>query len=249
MTPSLIDKLVAQFKEKISKTRSIEGEFAFKTEIQSQKLGKAVIEFTDIAYLKMMYLIDKFEGEVGWYGLVNRKDDNVFEVYDIVVYPQSVTGATVTTDEIEMGKWEESLSDEAFNAKRFQGHSHVNFAPHPSATDLEDRKQKVQMLMDDDYFIFMIINKKREYTASIYDMKNNIQYETDDIEVTVNKETLSFLESTEKVDARPAIQYGTYYQNINNAKKGKTKKNDNVYARDYDGYDTWNKGYASYLDD
>lgn len=216
-----IEKLLSEVKDKLVKARSVEGKVNISAAVDTKPAKKVKLEFTDTTYMKMIYLLDHFDGEVGWYGLSERTREG-FVVYDILVYPQDVTSATVQTDEIELGKWDDNLSDEEFIHKRFHGHSHVNFAPSPSGTDIADREQKVKMLSKDDYFIFLIINKDREYSAAIYDMAANTQYETEDIELGLSLQVVQFMESLDNVKEKPVYSGASFSkQNFYSYKGGK----------------------------
>ena len=57
------------------------------------------VNFTPEAYHEMCMLIDHFDTEVAWHGLVDRIDKTHFRITKILVYPQKVTGATVNTDQ------------------------------------------------------------------------------------------------------------------------------------------------------
>ena len=56
----------------------------------------------------------------------SKSDSNEFIVEDIFVYPQEVTGSTVTTDQEAYSKWLYELDDDIFNNLRMQSHSHCN---------------------------------------------------------------------------------------------------------------------------
>lgn len=146
----------------------------------------AMLYFTPTAWIKMTALVSRFETEVQWHGLVRRVSENEFEVTDILVPPHEVSGATVTSEYKPYIEWMDSLDDDTFNAVRFHGHSHVNMAVSPSSTDTKYRLDLVTQLPkptgdDDVFYIFLIINKKHEWSAEIYDFTNNALYDTDEI--------------------------------------------------------------------
>lgn len=171
--------------------------------------GHVAVNFTPQAYNKMMALVNHFSSEIAWNGLVNRISDTEFEIYDIVVYPQTVTGATVSTDQARFEEWLDTLSDEDFAHRRMQGHSHVNMGVTPSGTDISDQERLVSNLRKDDYYIILIWNKREEYSIWVYDMAQNVVYDNADITVTVGGVDLStFLDSAEKMLDRKTISYG-----------------------------------------
>ncbi len=143
------------------------------------------VYFTSKAYTKMMALIDCFSSEVAWHGTVERIDETTFKITNIFVYPQTVTGATVNTDQAEYTKWLYSLSDEVFDKLRFQGHSHVHMATLPSGTDMNDMYELIENLDNDDYYIFMIWNKRLEFDIRVVDMAKNIIYSGSDVQVLI----------------------------------------------------------------
>lgn len=140
------------------------------------------------AYIKIKTLVSKATGEVGWNGSVTR-NGNEFIVEDIFVYPQTVTPATVTCDEIETATWLMSLPTEIFNKLRFQAHSHVNMGISPSGVDTTMYSKYLQNLGEDDFYIFMIFNKKDEYYIEINDNKTNTIYYKNDIIVEIEGTT------------------------------------------------------------
>lgn len=176
----------------------------FKPKLDITPTVKPIIRFNDMAYIKLRFLLANFDKEVGFYGLVKHIEPEEYLIYDIKVYPQRVTGATVTTNEIELGKWYDTLTDEEFADKRMQGHSHVNMSPNPSSVDLEDRKLKLNDLNNDDYFIFFIFNKSLKFTVDLYQMAENIHYETDDIAVIYPDDL--FWDEIEEVKTDPTVK-------------------------------------------
>lgn len=134
---------------------------------------------------KMNQLVSKSDKEVAWHGFVKR-DDMTFTWYDIILYPQHVSGASVVPDDDEYAEWIDKQAEFAnFEEMRLHGHSHVNMACSPSGTDLEYRRNMVKQLRDDDFYIFLIINKKGSYTIEIYDKLNEIVFEEHDINIVV----------------------------------------------------------------
>ena len=57
-----------------------------------------IIRFTTEAWIKQCSLVQHFNTEIAWHGLVRPIKDG-YEIYDILVYPQEVTGGTVETDQ------------------------------------------------------------------------------------------------------------------------------------------------------
>lgn len=186
LTDELIVKMQEEFAEHLRKTKLSDGKLTYtKSFSYEDEDAKAKLMFTAIAYLKMLSLVQHVSDEVAWHGFVERKAEDLFLITDIVVYPQTVTGATVNTDQERYQRWIMEVDDEKFNNLRMQGHSHVNMACSPSATDLNHQEQILQQLTGDSYYIFIIWNKRGDHNIKIYDFTNNTLYEDKDIEVGV----------------------------------------------------------------
>lgn len=117
---------------------------------------------------KMLDLVMKNDTEIGWYGICERRKDDIY-VKDILVYPQIDGDAHVTTQGLpEYDQWIIGLDNETVNNIRLAGHSHVNFDVRPSATDRQDELVTISQLGDDDYFLFLILNKRLEFDLRYY---------------------------------------------------------------------------------
>lgn len=185
--PDQKQALLEKFQAMLNEGRFPDGKISFTedlTAITDPDIQKPIVAFTASAWLKMQQLIQKADGEIGWHGTVERKN-NFFTIKDILVYPQTVSGATVTTDAVEYSTWLMNLDDETFNHCRYQGHSHVNFSVSPSGVDRQFYSDILQTLQESDYYIFMITNKRSDIYIVIYDYTNNILFETKDITVKV----------------------------------------------------------------
>lgn len=155
---------------------SIDIEDVLKSYIETKQIKEPTIYITPNAYLKMRKLVDATSSEIGWYGTVTEYPglERVYLIDDIIVYPQTVTGATCEQDESKMFEFEMSLTTEQVNKKRFQGHSHVNMGVTPSGVDEAFYQDLLTQVTD--YFIIAITNKRNEYTVRFYDIQNNILY-------------------------------------------------------------------------
>lgn len=141
---------------------------------------KPIVLLTPEAYLKIWKLVSDTDTEIGWHGLVT-KTDNTYIIEDIILYPQTVTGSTVTTDDTEYTTWLMEIPDDKFEKMRFQGHSHVNFGTTPSGVDNQFYDAILQNMQEGDYYIFMIMNKKHDINIWIYDYAQNTIFEKTDI--------------------------------------------------------------------
>lgn len=180
-----IEEFTASLREKLSgkmSTAKISFQEDVNPSIKLTEEEKVTLFFSAVAEKKQAELIQQCEKEVGWHGVVTRLSDKEFMVEDILVFPQVVTGSTVTPAATEYTNWQNSLSDEEFNHMRFHGHSHVNMGVSPSGTDTGFQDNLVQNVKD--FYIFLITNKSGDIWLSIYDVENNTLYENSDINYT-----------------------------------------------------------------
>lgn len=166
------------------------------------------VNFTPEAYHEMCLLIDHFDTEVAWHGLVDRIDQSHFRITKILVYPQKVTGGTVNTDQGKYARWQDRLDDESFSKLRFQGHSHVNMSTNPSSVDMDKQWEMINSFGDNVFYIFMIWNKKRSYNVRVVDMAENVIYSGDDVKVTIGDiDMKEFLAEAEALVEKPNYSY------------------------------------------
>lgn len=242
ITNEYLEKCVEEFKEILSKGKLSDGKINYTKNFEDVE-RKATISFTEDAWIKMQSLVMSCKKEVGWHGIAKRGDEvDSYIISDILVYPQEVTGATVTPDQSEYETWLMSHDDDVFNNIRMQGHSHVDFAVTPSPVDLGLYERILDQLDDDMFYIFLIFNKKGEKTIKIYDMRENMLFETKDININIIKNEnsiLDFLENAmelvveKKTTYSPHSQYGGVNQytppSYNSKQKSETsydKKNE-----------------------
>lgn len=176
-------------------------EYDINKNLSPEKKSKVIL--SQNAYIKIKTLVNKASGEIGWNGVVEVVGDREYKITDILVYPQIVTAATVTCDELETGKWLSTLPDEIFNNLRFQAHSHVNMATSPSATDRTMFEKYYSVIDSDDdnpFYIFMIFNKKEEFYVEIVDVKSGLIYHKNDIEVVIEGVDEFWEESSKNVE-------------------------------------------------
>lgn len=186
MTHQYLDECRRDFEKALELTKLADGKLNF---TKTFTLGdrKAIVYFEPEAWAKMAMLIKEFDKEVAWHGIARRSDDESKDEYiisDIVVYPQEVTGATVEMDTEEYAVWlMENDEDERFANIHMQGHSHVNMSPNPSSVDLTHQEEILNMLGDDDFYIFMIWNKSFSSNTKVYDLKKNVLFENTDVTI------------------------------------------------------------------
>lgn len=187
LTEEMKTELLGTFREALSKwnlaTDGLKFQFGLGA-LKGYENKRTRVTFSAAAYAKMYLLVNLFDSEVAWHGLVNRTEDGFF-IYDILIYPQEVTGSTVNTDQTKYEMWLFGQDDNVFNHIRMQGHSHVNFGTTPSSVDTTHQEQIIEQLGDNDYYIFMIVNKKHSAYFRIVDRENNVQYDTEDVSFCV----------------------------------------------------------------
>ena len=213
--------------------------------VKLREEDKVEILFENEAYKKMNALVENCDKEIGWYGTVERTSEKQFLIKDIVMFPQTVSGATVQTDDAEYEKWNRELADEVHNSLRFYGHSHVRMGCSPSLTDNDHYKFMIQNV--NDFYIFGIFNKNatNNYWFNIYDIANNVLYEKDDIiykylitpaDMWAEAQIKEFVK--ERVCTPPAA-YTNGHGNFG-------KKDDKKEKKSWDNYNQWNRGCWDY---
>ena len=160
--------------------------FEQKLDIERKMEVPIQVNYTGTAYVKQLALLQNCTSEIAWHGTVTANEDrSVFTIQNILVYPQSVTGTTVDTDETKYQQWKQLLNDDEYNSLRFQAHSHVNMGVTPSGVDRNLYDSMLQSLSNNSFYIFMILNKKTDAHIEIYDLQNNAFYGNSDVVVTV----------------------------------------------------------------
>lgn len=222
LTQKSKEDLLNKFNEYLDNARLSSNTINFSQTVTNQvpNLDKPIQLYINAeAYLKMCLYVRDTQTELGWHGVVKRTEDGKnYWIFDVMVYPQTVTGVTVNTDQAEYEKWLNDLDDDTFNHLRFQGHSHVNMGVTPSGVDERYYDDLMRPLPDNDYYIFCIMNKRGETYWRIYDLKNNLIYEDRDIEVSVldskdhkiNILSHVYNEKLNNVSAAPVITPPTY---------------------------------------
>lgn len=193
MKPIILDEqtitnILEDIKERLSSQRNY-NEVKYQYTPRTTRLPtdqKIKIIFTPLAWIKMYTLVERCATECAWHGIVTTNETRTeFTIHDIVTYPQKITAATVDIDDEEYEAWHQALNDEHYNNLRLQGHSHVNFGCTPSGTDTALYKEMLQALQADSFYIFMITNKKYQSWWNIYDLANNVIYDCNDIELSI----------------------------------------------------------------
>jgi hypothetical protein len=145
-----------------------------------------IIEFTQEAWRKIKYVIDKCSQEVGWLGSVEKIEDAVknpyhFRITNIWVPQQEVNGGTCEIKPAGRDALLQELFDSAptpkdgmdlTNSIRYWGHSHVNMGVFASG---QDDAQILEMRACP-WYIRGIHNKKGEINLALYVFSENVVY-------------------------------------------------------------------------
>lgn len=201
LTPDIVEEAIAAFKAALGTMRLTEGKIVFNKSLASSQ-RKARLLFSELAWLKMTALVSEYPSEIGWHGTARRGDGDAYYVDDIIVYPQNVTGSTVTPDQVAYQDWLMEQPDEVFNNIRFQGHSHVNMGVTPSTVDTAFYDEILSQLDDTMFYIFMVINKRGEKTVRIYDMAKNLYFGTGDVSVEIRNDGVGVEDLLKDADAK-----------------------------------------------
>jgi len=231
MTDKMKQKAKKDFAEMLDNIKMSDGKLNYSVNYKYEDSG-AIVWLTPEAYRKILALVTEFTDEVGWHGVVSRSGDAEYIIEDIVIYPQEVTGSTVNTDQKLYSEWLYSLDDNTFDKLRMQGHSHVNMGVSPSGVDDKHRQQILDQLEKNMFYIFQIWNKSLSVHTLIYDMKRNILYEDNDVDVKlIGDESMDdFL-----TDAKEKVQKSS-------CKKGKNEtKKPSVFDADVDDFDYYSQ--------
>ena len=250
----LINKLLKQFMASLDNyTFGNSTKISFEANIGGKLKEKIKLVYSPSAWLKMNALVDNFSSEVSWFGLVNKTDSPLmYYIYDVLVCKQQVNGAKVDTEDDDMLEFLSGLTDEEAEHLHFQAHSHVNMSTSASGTDLQNQADILaNMPGNDGFYIFQIWNKRGDINTYFYDLKNNVFYDKDDVEILVEDETYgtidNFIAESKKMvtGIEPKKKKDNVKENKNSG--GTTKY---YYGGGYgyeDGYYYPGYGYTSYL--
>lgn len=237
MTPEIIEEVTENFKKQAASLmlfrgkRTIDIDYYWVQSKNPEEREHVTITFSRTAWKKQQTLIQNFTSEVGWHGVVTRDQENPlhFTIEDIIVFPQIVTGTTVTPNDEAYAVWNATLPPVQRNAMRFHGHSHVNMGVTPSGTDdkyqqdmlgrlngdglTEEAKQRMKEAMGDmAFYIFMIFNKSGSHNVRVFDYWGNTYYEGDEITVEHEPDELAdFLAEAKSKVSTKSYNYGNNY--------------------------------------
>ena len=235
-TPEDAHKIIQMFESLVHKNNFPDGKISFAHNFQ-QFHDEATLVFSPIAWMKILNLVISFDKEIQWHGIVERISENSFRIKDVLVFPHEISETTVVSNQKEYEEWLNGLDDDTFNHLRFHGHSHVAMGVTPSSVDMQYRKNIVNNISSNDdeaYYIFIIINKNNRISAEIYDIENNIIYDTDDItfiaEMDDNNYASDFIKEARSVATERVFVSNKQY------KKEKKKENHSSYNNNVIGF-------------
>lgn len=220
ISEELILQMAEDFKAKLRSAKLSDGSVNYtqKLTYDTKDYDKVCVLFEPVAYAKMVLLINGFDTEIAWHGTVRRAADDCFIIKDIFVYPQEVDGANANTDQEKYQQWMMHLDDETYNDLHMQAHSHVNMSTFASQTDVTHQEEIIAQLGDQDFYIFMIWNKRLERNIRIFDRITNTLYENSDIVTGITGDTDTL--DTFMKDAKAMATRKTYAAKTNPAYSG-----------------------------
>lgn len=185
---TLMNEMVHKFAEALNdyEFNINETKFSYEKSFSVKAKDKIIIRFTPQAYLRCLEMVKSYSSEIGWYGLIKKLDNHTYQVYDIIVCNQRVSGGRVITDDEDMIEFYETLTDDQAEYLHFQAHSHVNMSTSPSSVDLENQASTVKNMGGTGFYLFQIWNKSLDINSFLYDLDNNVFYDKNDIEVVVD---------------------------------------------------------------
>ena len=126
-------------------------------------------------------IVDNHETEVGFFACVERVENTYF-IRD-VEYPRQnlVTGGTCEMDRTSQTELQMKLINEDrendLGKMKVWGHSHVNMGVGPSKQDEDQAHQFVKEHCEGTFMVRLIVNKRREINAAIFDCERNVIFE------------------------------------------------------------------------
>lgn len=232
MTEQSIEEALASLRTQLQTSTAVQNTltFNYNAKVTIKPEDKPTIIMMQKAYNKYKALVKECSKEVAWHGVVER-DGMTFYIKDILVFPQTVTGATVNTDDNKYPEWTWGLEDDEINNLRLHGHSHVNMGVTPSSTDTGYQDDMLQNIRD--YYIFSIHNKTGSLWLALYDVENNMCYEKEDI--------IYYEECNDESEwAKEMLkEYVKEHSYTTGARTGN-------YGGSYGNYGSYNGGYSGY---
>ena len=167
--------------------------------INNNKLKDPIILFDCETLELMKAIVKECTTECQWHLSVQR-NKNIFKLYNLQMFPQENSGATTDTDTDEYIEWLTNIPNDEINLLRCHGHSHVNMSVYSSSTDTKYQEDIISKLEPNDFYIFLVVNKSNNIHIRLYDLKNNIMFEDNDIQIfTLNKDNETFVKKAKEL--------------------------------------------------
>lgn len=157
--------------------------------LEETTVQKPIILIDSNVYTKMYELVRQSDIEIQWHMMVKRyPESGEYLVYDILLFPQINSGSSTTTDQDAFAEWQMNLiKDMSFPIEelRGHGHSHVNMGVFSSEIDNTYQRDLITKVEDGDFYLFFVLNKKMDMYALLYDFKQQIIFETKDMDIEI----------------------------------------------------------------
>lgn len=218
LSDKIVNTIQKEFEKTLKKYSNAAQAFHFSYTPKAPATAKKKIKIYCLptAWCKMTTLVQKTSTEIAWHMLIEKTSKTSYVITDVLVYPQTVTGATVSTDDTKYALWVGALPDEQFNNMRGQGHSHVNMQVSPSGVDT-GYYDDLLSTMSKGFYIFMILNKKEDMFLQLIDLDTNLIYDTEDITFEVATKQWSqnkWYETALKQITKHTPTYSKYNSNL-----------------------------------
>lgn len=182
------DKFILDCRSNISDfSYSKEDVKEFLKTLETESVVKPEIWIKADAYTKMYELVRQSPVEIQWHGLV-KKEGNIYTIYDILLFPQTNSAAATNSDQNEFAEWQMNLIKDInfpIHEMRMHGHSHVNMGVYSSGIDDAYQRDLISKVDNGDYYIFLVLNKKTEMFALLYDFEQQVLFDSSDITICI----------------------------------------------------------------
>lgn len=174
------------------------------------------VYFTPVAWNKVLRIVAKSSGEVGWLGLVEQIDED-YMITDVFVPVQEVTGVTTDIEAAAHAALVFQLDQAGYDVNQllYWGHSHVNMSVSPSVTDEEQLAEYIEHMETATFFLRGIHNKRGEVKMDVFDVGNNVLHQRVDVRPWIEPLTKEQLDDIDtqlaenvKRRAQPVYGYG-----------------------------------------
>jgi len=161
--------------------------------VSERPLPKIVITKDAMRWIEA--IVDIHPEEVGWYGVVDKKEDGSYLVRDIL-YPKHSAMEAATCEISPEGEadmlnllFDEGREDDIPKAKVFWGHSHHNMSTNPSP---QDETQAMSIMRENQNLcIRAICNKRGEMNITVFDYAQSVKFKNVPFFVEKDSEEIS----------------------------------------------------------